>query len=53
MACDDKHGGMIEVLAIVLGFVVLAVLAAVPLVLLMHAAERHGHVKDVTPHDPA
>jgi hypothetical protein len=43
---------MLNVLAFVLGFVVLAVLAAVPLVLLMHATDRHGHVKDVTPRDP-
>lgn len=44
---------MLEVMAIVLGFVVLAVLAAVPLVLLLHAADRRGPVKDVTPHDHA
>jgi hypothetical protein len=44
---------MMNVMAIVLGFAVLAVLAAVPLVLLMHAAEKRGHVKDVTPRDPA
>lgn len=43
---------MVNVVAIVLGFIVLAALAAVPLVLLLHAAERHGHVKDVTPNDP-
>lgn len=43
---------MLNVMAIVLGFVVLAVLAAVPLVLLMHATDRRGHVKDVTPRDP-
>ncbi|MBE1466450.1 hypothetical protein [Kibdelosporangium phytohabitans] len=44
---------MIEVLAIVLGFAVLAALAAVPLVLLMHIADRGQPVKDVTPHDHA
>ncbi|WP_269086736.1 hypothetical protein [Actinosynnema sp. ALI-1.44] len=44
---------MLEVLAIVLGFVVLAALAAVPLVLLMHFADRRQPVKDVTPHDHA
>jgi hypothetical protein len=44
---------MFEVLAIVFAFVVLAVLAAVPLVLLLHAADRRQPVKDVTPHDPA
>ncbi|SMC96655.1 hypothetical protein SAMN05661093_03332 [Kibdelosporangium aridum] len=42
---------MLEVLAIVLGFVVLAVLAAVPLVLLLHATDHRQPVKDVTPHD--
>ncbi|MET0237543.1 MAG: hypothetical protein ABW224_23050 [Kibdelosporangium sp.] len=44
---------MMNVMAIVLGFVVLAVLAAVPLVLLLHATDKGGHVKDVTPRDPA
>jgi hypothetical protein len=44
---------MVNVVAIVLVFAVLAALAAVPLVLLLHAAEGRGHVKDVTPRDPA
>lgn len=44
---------MFDILAIVFGFVLLAVLAAVPLVLLLHAAEGRRPVKDVTPHDPA
>ncbi|MBP2321770.1 hypothetical protein JOF56_002155 [Kibdelosporangium banguiense] len=42
---------MMNVMVIVLAFAALAVLAAVPLVLLMHAADKRGHVKDVTPHD--
>ncbi|MFB9297284.1 hypothetical protein [Kibdelosporangium philippinense] len=44
---------MFEVLAIVLAFVVLAVLAAVPLVLLLHATDHRQPVKDVTTHDRA
>jgi hypothetical protein len=45
--------GMVEVLAFVLAFAGLAALAAVPLVLLLHAADRRQPVKDVTTHDRA
>ncbi|CAM3614159.1 hypothetical protein KIPE111705_16835 [Kibdelosporangium persicum] len=44
---------MWEVMAIVLGVVVLAALAAVPLVLLLHAVEQRQPVKEVTPSDRA
>lgn len=50
-ASGDQGGCMMNVMVIVLAFAALAVLAAVPLVLLMHAADKRGHVKDVTPHD--
>jgi hypothetical protein len=43
---------MMEVVAIVLVFGVLAVLAAVPLVVMLHAMDGREHVKEVTPTDP-
>lgn len=43
---------MMNVMGIVLFFMGLAMLAAVPLVIVLQAMERRKSVKDVTPRDP-
>jgi hypothetical protein len=44
--------GMMNVLAILLLFVGLALLAAIPLVIMLHMTGTVGAVDDVTPRDP-